>query len=147
MRHIRFFLGGGGHVCVVGLFWRHWASVLDDFRVIWGAKMKLKSILRHLVGPMAPPRGFLRAQGCHFGGFGGYFGIILGTLWGAKLGEAMQSAGGQESIIRGGGRVGGPGGRSQGRVWFLAPKGWPGGDHREGSGMVDGKRLCRLKLL
>ena len=73
-----FFLGGD--VCVVGLFWRRWASILDDFRVIWGAKMKLKSILRHLVGPLAPPRGFLRAQGWHFG-------VILGfrIMWGAKL--------------------------------------------------------------
>ena len=72
---------GGGHVCVVGLVWRHWASVLDDFKVIWGTKMKLKSILKHLVGPMAPPRGFLRAQGCHFGRFWGRFRVI----WGAKL--------------------------------------------------------------
>ena len=62
-----FFGGVGGHVCVVGLFWRHWASVLDDFRLIWGAQIELKSILRHLMGPMVPPRGFLRAQGCHFG--------------------------------------------------------------------------------
>ena len=23
------FWGEGGHVCVVGFFWRHWASVLD----------------------------------------------------------------------------------------------------------------------
>ena len=74
---VLFLWGDGGHVCVVGLFWRHWASVLDDFRVIWGAKMRLKSILRHLVGSMAPQRGFLRAQWCHFGRFGGHFGCIL----------------------------------------------------------------------
>ena len=75
LRHVRVFCWG------IGLFWRYWAYVLDIFRVIWGAKMKLTSILRHLVGPMAPPRGFLRAQGCHFGRFGDHFGVI----WGGKI--------------------------------------------------------------
>ena len=37
----------------------------------------LKSVLRHLVGPMAAPRGPLGAQGCHFGRFWGHFGVIF----------------------------------------------------------------------
>ena len=80
LRHVLFGGEDGGHVCVVGLFLATFGVHSGDFRVIWGAKMKLKSILRHLVGPMAPPRGFLRAQGRHFGRFWGYFGFILGTF-------------------------------------------------------------------
>ena len=30
--------------------------ILDHFGVIWGAKLEPKSVLRHLVGPMAAPR-------------------------------------------------------------------------------------------
>ena len=31
--------------------------ILVYFGVIWGAKLEPKSVLRHLVGPMAAPRG------------------------------------------------------------------------------------------
>ena len=51
--------------------------MLAHFGVISGAKLEPKSVLRHLVGPMAPPRAPLRAQGCHFGGFWGHFGDIF----------------------------------------------------------------------
>ncbi len=46
----------GGHVCVVWQFWRHLGPSLDDFRVIWGARSGLTSVLRHLVGPVVPKR-------------------------------------------------------------------------------------------
>ena len=44
LRHVRLL---GGHVCVVGSFGRLLASFLEDFNVIWGAKMKLKSTFVH----------------------------------------------------------------------------------------------------
>ena len=55
LRHVRLFFCGGG---VSRL--RSWVILATfgihsgDFRVIWDAKMKLTSILRHLMGPMAP---------------------------------------------------------------------------------------------
>ena len=50
------FFGGGGGASrlrsrvILATFGVHFG----DFKVIWGAKMKLKTILRHLMGPMAP---------------------------------------------------------------------------------------------
>ena len=49
------FLGDGGASClrsrvILATFGVHFG----DFRIIWGAKVKLKTILRHLMGPMAP---------------------------------------------------------------------------------------------
>ena len=88
-----FFLGGWGSRLRGRVILATFGVHFGDFRVIWGAKMKLKtilrclviwdaklepkSVLRHLVGPMAPSRGPLGAQGCHFGGFGGHFEIIF----------------------------------------------------------------------
>ena len=52
-----FFCGGKGHVCVVGLFWRHWASVLDDFRVNGCAKNKAKIDFEASDGTHGSPKG------------------------------------------------------------------------------------------
>merc|ERR1712110_977104 len=45
--------------------------------------MKLKTILRHLMGPMSP------AQGCHFGGFWGHFGVIFEAKTHAKIDDKI----------------------------------------------------------
>ena len=42
----------------------------------WRAQFGPKSVLRHPVGPMAPPRGPLGAQGRHFDRFWNRFGVI-----------------------------------------------------------------------
>ena len=41
----------------LGVILAHVGAILVHFGVIWDAKLRPKSVLRHLVGPMAPPRG------------------------------------------------------------------------------------------
>ena len=50
-------------------FWSILGSFWDHFRVIWGAKLGFKSVLRHLVAPWLPqgPPETPRAQGYNFG--------------------------------------------------------------------------------
>ena len=59
-----FVCGGGGSRLCIQIIFAPFGVHSGDFKVIWGAKMKLKMNLRHLLGPMAP-RGLLRAQGRH----------------------------------------------------------------------------------
>ncbi len=73
--------GNGDHF---GVFLGHFEVVLVHFGAIVGTKMTPKSVLGHFGGPMAPPRGFLRAQGCNLDRFGGNFGVIFGTRWSPK---------------------------------------------------------------
>ena len=55
-----------------------------DFRVLWGAKMKLKSILRHLMGPMAPQGASLEPKGAILVDFGFVLGSFGVPNWNQK---------------------------------------------------------------
>ena len=66
----------GRFCCHFGPFWGV-GVILVDFGFIRDAQLEPKSVLRHLVGPMAPPRGPLGAQGCHFGRFWVHFEVIF----------------------------------------------------------------------
>ena len=48
--------GVGGHVCVVGSFWRQWASVLDEFRHV-GCQNEAKIYLGASDGTHGSPKG------------------------------------------------------------------------------------------
>ena len=75
----------GGHVYIVGLFWQHLVSILKILRSFGMFESKCQSETKNDLeasdGTHGSPRGFLRAQGCHFGRCWVRFRVI----WGAKL--------------------------------------------------------------
>ena len=68
---------------ILGSLWGHFGVCwghFGNFGVIWGARLEPKVGLEAWWAPWLPqgvPRGPLGAQGCHFGRFGGHFGVIF----------------------------------------------------------------------